>query len=190
MVPTSVPFVATPGSLLQQVAAASVTSLTESEGPSKASTASVRYDETVTPVARRWSIRSVFGFKPVEKKEAAPPTPIEPAAPVEMPKMQAHFKFSLEWIERPQPSRERVLGLSRLPAPAQRYLDSVQLGFPVVEDPPTGTVAATYVGRALAEWIQVIVEHESFFDRRKQEGRETDKDVETPALFVDNMRRF
>ncbi|KAI5858550.1 hypothetical protein BZA05DRAFT_7073 [Tricharina praecox] len=189
MVPTFAPFVATPGSLLQQVAAtASVTSLTESEAPSESSAASVRSDEAVTPVPRRWSIRSVFGFKPVEKKET-PPAPVAPA-PVEKPKLQAHFKFSLEWVDRPQPSRERVLGLSRLPAPAQRYLDSLQHGFPVVEDPPTGATAATYIGRALAEWIQVIVEHESFFDRRKAEGRETDKDVETPALFVDNMRRF
>ncbi|KAF8535562.1 hypothetical protein BDD12DRAFT_854993 [Trichophaea hybrida] len=205
IVPTSVPFVAAPGSLLQAHSTTSLASFAESEANSETSAESVHSNETGISTSRRWSqIRSVFGFKPAatpEKQLPAPTTPPRtsmssvswvgtPPHEKSQPKIQANFKFSLEWIDRPVFGRERILGLSRLPAPAQRYLDSI-LDFPVVEV-PSGTISNhwTYVGRALAEWVLVIVEYESFFDRRKMEGRETDRDVETPSLCVEPMRRF
>jgi hypothetical protein len=48
----------------------------------------------------------------------------------------------------------------------------------------------TYAGRALAEWVVVVVEYDNFFDRRRNEGKETDKDIETPSLVVDSVRKL
>lgn len=112
--------------------------------------------------------------------------------PLPVPRVLACFKFSLEWIDRPVFGSERVLGLSRLPAQAQRFLDALP------EDQQVGEIQVeeerdlhwTYVGRALAEWVLVIVEFESFFERRKMEGKECDREVETPTLMVEPMRKF
>lgn len=207
IVPTSLPFVAAPGSLLQTHSTASLASLADSETPPESSSADGAPADGGSATSRRWiQIRSVFGFKssaaaaadkssqsrPVTPRRSSVSSVSTAGSPGQEPRIQANFKFSLEWIERPVYGRERILGLSRMPAPAQRYLDSILDDFPTVEVPP-GTVIPkhwTYVGRALAEWILVIVEHESFLDRRKAEGRETDKDVETPSLCVEPMRRF
>ncbi|KAA8914305.1 hypothetical protein FN846DRAFT_771381 [Sphaerosporella brunnea] len=193
IIPTSVPFVATPGSLLH--ASASATSLTDSEDTTTQSTNSDESNASAPP--RRWTLRSVFGFKPAvapEKNESRPThrgsTQITER---QQPKTLTNFKFSLEWMDRPPIARDRVLGLTRLPASAQRYLESLEIEHPTIEDISLSTIASphwTYVGRALAEWVMVLVEHESFFERRKTEGRETDKDVETPSLGVDSMRKF
>lgn len=190
IIPNSIPFVPTPGSLLRTQSAKPVSSLEESDGESEGSNESPKSDDTA--IFHKWTLRSMFGFKAA----SPPPSPRNwvpsPVAEKIRPKVQANFKFSLEYIDRPVFGRDRILGLSRLPSPAQRYLDNIGVEIPTIEV-LSGTVTAkhwTYVGRALAEWVLVIVEYESFFDRRKNEGRESDKDVETPSLTVDSMRKF
>ncbi|KAI5815745.1 hypothetical protein BZA77DRAFT_248068 [Pyronema omphalodes] len=188
----STPFSATPGSLLRTQSAPTLASLGENTPPPT---------EEETSSSKRWSqIRSVFGFKSPEKPAMPRRASVNGSGaqdldldkPLPMPKVLACFKFSLEWIDRPVFGRERVLGLSRLPAQAQRYLDALP------EDQQVGEIQVgeekdlhwTYVGRALAEWVLVIVEFESFFERRKMEGKECDKEVETPTLMVEPMRKF
>jgi hypothetical protein len=199
IIPTSVPFVATPGSLLHSNT--SLPSSVDSEAPSDTTTQSTSSDETSTSTSRRWSLRSVFGFKSSavsEKKEPQPPSrgsssDTQDPERQQTPKTLASFKFSLEWMDRPPAARERVLGLPRLPGPAHRHLESLEIEHPILEDISLATINAphwTYVGRALSEWVMVLVEHESFFERRKAEGRESDKDVETPTLGVDSIRKF
>lgn len=50
-------------------------------------------------------------------------------------------------------------------------------------------VASKYAGRALAEWAQVVVECNKFFERRRLEGVPSDELVETPTLSVDSFRK-
>lgn len=42
-----------------------------------------------------------------------------------------------------------------------------------------------YAGRALAEWMVIVMESQSFFERRKNEGVPNNKYVETPTLAVE-----
>jgi hypothetical protein len=137
----------------------------------------------------------MFGIKPVAPEQPTARRASTSDAPKakQKPQTLTSFKFSLEWMDRPPASRDRVLGITRLPAATQRYLESLGIEIPALEELPLTTIGSphwTYVGRALAEWVMVLVEHESFFERRKTEGRETDKDVETPSLGVDSMRKF
>ena len=90
------------------------------------------------------------------------------------------FKFSLEWqhnqfmsiAERRAFHSDLLLFLPRLPAPAYNYLivnvpgtaDDV-----ACIDPATRT-GKKYAGRALAEWQQVVSEHDNFIERRLSEG--------------------
>lgn len=110
-----------------------------------------------------------------------------------IPQKKTTFKFSIEWVERPPfGNRDRKLGLPRLPATAQSYLDlqsNKSFNVDISGHKMYGS-QWTYAGRALAEWVLVVVEHENFFDRRKMEGKETDKEVETPSLGVDSARKF
>ncbi|KAI5788434.1 hypothetical protein EDC01DRAFT_165523 [Geopyxis carbonaria] len=206
IIPTS--FGTTP-SLMRSNSSASLASLVESDARSVTSVDSTRSEETaVTSVSRKWSqIRNVLSFKSAvvtPPQNTSPPktpprirassvssnnSPVREAGP---PEKMATFKFSLEWIERPIFGRERILGPTRLAAPTHKYLESLTEDGLVVD--VEGLVMdrrhLTYVGRALAEWVLVIIEYENFFERRKMEGRETDKAVETPTLGVDSLRKF
>jgi hypothetical protein len=48
---------------------------------------------------------------------------------------------------------------------------------------------AKYAGRALAEWMLVVIECGSFFERRMSEGVPGSRWVETPSLGVESFKR-
>ncbi|RDA83073.1 hypothetical protein CP532_2552 [Ophiocordyceps camponoti-leonardi (nom. inval.)] len=48
---------------------------------------------------------------------------------------------------------------------------------------------AVYLGRALAEWSHVVAEHNSFVERRRDEGVERLGEVEVPVLGVEGFRK-
>lgn len=67
------------------------------------------------------------------------------------------------------------------------------LGEPVTHPArPTGISAknGVYTGRALAEWNQVVLECESFIDRRRDEGVADISDTEVPLLGVEGFRKL
>ena len=104
------------------------------------------------------------------------------------------FKFSLEWIDRENnpAGKERRLYPPRLPLPAQTYLQSVRPDKPIYEAvKPEGPAiqSSKYSGRALAEWAMLILECQTFFERRKTEGVPGNEQVETPTLGVETFRR-
>ncbi len=103
------------------------------------------------------------------------------------------FKFSLEWMERPQnASKDRRLYPPRLPMPAQFFLQSKRTApYDVTPTKPPLEVASSsrYSGRALAEWALIVIECQNFFERRKTEGVPANKWVETPTLGVESFRR-
>ncbi|KAI9730814.1 MAG: hypothetical protein M1834_005532 [Cirrosporium novae-zelandiae] len=103
------------------------------------------------------------------------------------------FKFSLEWVDRSLTiGRSKKLYAPRLPPPAQLYIQSKNRSWYDVEaKAPTGIAVRTniYSGRALAEWAQVVLENQNFFERRKNEGVPGNKYVETPTLGVETFRR-
>jgi len=108
---------------------------------------------------------------------------------------KATFKFSLEWMaQQPFNVRDRHLNPARLPAMSQTYVDSLGEDVPEIGDLSDCTNLDagywTYSGRALSEWVLVVVEYENFFERRKSEGRESDNDVETPSLGVESLRKL
>ncbi|RDA89549.1 hypothetical protein CP533_3758 [Ophiocordyceps camponoti-saundersi (nom. inval.)] len=49
---------------------------------------------------------------------------------------------------------------------------------------------AVYLGRALAEWSHVVSEHNSFVERRRDEGVERLSEVEVPVLGVEGFRKL
>ena len=57
-----------------------------------------------------------------------------------------------------------------------------------LEPPPSDKRAATYAGRALAEWAMIVSEHQNFLDRRREEGVPSLKLIETPTLGVESFR--
>jgi len=107
----------------------------------------------------------------------------------------AHFKFSLENVEkRPKtiPS-DLLLHPPKLPTAAHTLLQG-QLG-PAAEVGPKWSSRiqannAVYSGPALAEWGIVVLEHQHFIERRRNEGVPLNKLVETPALSVDSFRKM
>ena len=104
------------------------------------------------------------------------------------------FKFSLEFNHKlaANPPINMRLFAPRLPLPAQQYLQSRAPGIPAVRaQEPKGEnkVRLMYVGRALAEWTLVTGEYQGFFERRRGEGIQSDKFVETPTLGVEVFRR-
>lgn len=108
------------------------------------------------------------------------------------------FKFSLEWLDRPNwPSKNRRLSPPKLPSPAQVLIQLRQeergVDIPEVQPrrPEPGMMGtARYAGRALAEWAQVVGECQGFFERRKDEGVPTNRLVETPTLGVESFRMY
>jgi hypothetical protein len=128
------------------------------------------------------------------------------------------FKFSLEWADRldrrlqtPGPMR---IAPPKLPAPAQALLngsrnsprpgtmdseytdarsgnsDSMRsVDVQPVEPRGEALTQAKYTGRALAEWMLVVIECGSFFERRTSEGVPGSRWVETPSLGVESFKK-
>lgn len=109
------------------------------------------------------------------------------------------FKFSLEWhpgqlmtvSERRAFNSDRQLSLPKLPEPANSYLLSHVVG---TADDVAGVDKSQgqekgYAGRALAEWLLLVREHDSFVDRRRAEGVPSLSKTEVPTLGVDGLRR-
>ena len=104
------------------------------------------------------------------------------------------FKFSLEWADRDidPAGKERPLYPPRLPLPAQTILQSVQVhnsSFEPTKPEGSAIQSSKYAGRALAEWAILILECQTFFERRKNEGVPSNEQVETPTLGVETFRR-
>jgi len=124
-------------------------------------------------------------------------TAAAPAAPAPAPAPTSHrsynFRFSLEWVDKRFGSYQHMrLQPPRLPGPAQNLLQSKSINVePVLSTRPVGAAvtSSTYAGRALAEWTFVSHECQNFFDRRKNEGVPTNRQVETPTLNVEAFRR-
>ncbi|KAG0640839.1 hypothetical protein HOY80DRAFT_776529 [Tuber brumale] len=175
-------------------------------------------DTNVSSFSRRWgAIRSVIGFKSAVSNDTSPPDspelPVlrkqassissskgspkrEPSPVQQQPARQQKkttFKFALDWVDRPPfGNRERRLGPARIPSAGQKYVDA-ECNVPLSIDLSNYIGNAshwTYAGRALAEWVVVVVEYDNFFVRRRNEGKETDKDIETPSLVVDSVRKL
>lgn len=103
------------------------------------------------------------------------------------------FRFSLEWVDKRFGTYQHMrLSPPRLPLPAQVLLQMKGINTALVTaSQPTGAAARSsrYAGRALAEWTFISHECQNFFDRRKNEGVPTNKQVETPTLAVEAFRR-
>ncbi|EAW09642.1 DUF1765 domain-containing protein [Aspergillus clavatus NRRL 1] len=158
----------------------------------------------------------------------------EPARP-KTPHQPYSFRFSLEWMDRPQwPSKNKRLYIPCLPVGAQLHLqlrgyldnsdeDGTISDYASALGPEDITktngyhgdlsteacmkmshtldrrnikslasdevVASKYIGRALAEWAQIVTECDSFFARRRDEGVPSDRMVETPTLGVESFRK-
>lgn len=120
-----------------------------------------------------------------------PPLSIPPHQPFS-------FKFSLEWLDRPNwPSKNRRLSPPKLPPPAQvliqlRQEDRGQDKKEVEprEPSPESLGNLRYAGRALAEWAQIVGECQGFFERRMDEGVPANRLVETPTLGVESFRMY
>ncbi|KAI5805537.1 hypothetical protein DFH27DRAFT_376784 [Peziza echinospora] len=160
------------------------------------------------PAKKRWSFFRSFSFNASETATTTTPeVPDSPrsdnsrdgdssgmSSPVTIQRKPV-FKFSLEWMaQQPFSVRDKHLPPARLPATTQAYLNSIMGEVPGMVDLSdcTNLTAShwTYAGRALAEWVLVIVEYENFFERRKSEGKCGDKDVETPTLGVESLRKL
>lgn len=124
---------------------------------------------------------------------AAPEIPAPAAAPAPSTHRSYNFRFSLEWVDKRFGTYQHMrLQPPRLPAPAQNLLQEKGINLePVLSTPPTGAAvtSSTYAGRALAEWTFVSHECQNFFDRRKNEGVPSNRQVETPTLNVEAFRR-
>ena len=117
---------------------------------------------------------------------AGPPRPYQTLA----------FKISLEWIDQDiinSLGRDRRIYPPQLPLPAQlslqhRRAEDVRDTSPLE---PVGVMAgpSRYAGRALAEWAILIIECQTFFERRKAEGVPSYHLVETPTLGVEPFRK-
>ena len=107
------------------------------------------------------------------------------------------FKFSLDYhpnVKAPGPIR---LFPPRLPKPAQEFFFQGRCAKangalhmqPPIEPKGQSRERARYTGRALAEWMMVVGECQSFFERRKTEGILENRLVETPMLGVEVFKR-
>nr|XP_023900365.1 UPF0592 membrane protein C7D4.03c-like [Quercus suber]POE50761.1 upf0592 membrane protein [Quercus suber] len=128
-------------------------------------------------------------------------TPKSPTTPTAscVPSFRTYtFKFSLDYHNnKHMPGQMRLLP-PRLPLPAQLFLqehssrstaDVSPHAFSPVEPQGASVAHARYCGRALAEWMMVVGECQSFFERRKKEGVPNNKSVETPTMGVEVFRR-
>jgi hypothetical protein len=103
------------------------------------------------------------------------------------------FRFSLEWVDKRFGTYQNMrLSPPRLPLPAQVLLQTKGINMASISScqPPCHAARSSkYAGRALAEWTFVSHECQNFFDRRKNEGVPTNKQVENPTLAVEVFRR-
>jgi hypothetical protein len=153
---------------------------------------------TTTPKDKDGTIKmlNANGTKPSNETPPAD-KPIVAEAPTPAPAPPTYrsysFRFSLEWVDKRFGAYQNMrLQPPRLPLPAQVLLQHRAINVdPVVSAQPTGAAAtsSTYAGRALAEWTFVSHECQNFFDRRKNEGVPTNRQVETPTLNVEAFRR-
>lgn len=145
-----------------------------------------------TANARRRSITSIQD--PTGSNESLPEEKKEPLG-----YRTFSFKFSLEWqhtqfmsiSDRRAFHSDLLLFLPRLPAPAFNYLVENVPGTAddvACIDPATKT-GKKYAGRALAEWQQVVREHDNFIERRLSEGVPGVGKLEVPSLSVEGFRR-
>ncbi|KAF8420621.1 hypothetical protein EV426DRAFT_703982 [Tirmania nivea] len=161
---------------------------------------------------KRWNILRTLGFQ-----SNSPSPPASPESPglnqkgigrfdeldMDFPDVpastnlqrKATFKFSLEWMaQQPFNVRDKHLNPARLPIMSQTFVDSLGEDVPEIVDLSDCTNLDagywTYSGRALSEWVLVVVEYENFFERRKSEGKEADSEVETPSLCVESLRKL
>ena len=182
--------------------------------PVKASVDGEKSTESNSTIRRRWSILRSLGLQ-----SNSPPGSPEPLGltnrtsgglggslgefGVDLPEVptstgmqrKATFKFSLEWMtQQPFNLRDKHLSPARLPAASQCFVDSLEEGaMQVVDLSSCANISSshwTYCGRALSEWVLVVVEYENFFERRRSEGKGSDKDVETPGLGVESLRKL
>ena len=105
------------------------------------------------------------------------------------------FKFSLEWIDREinVSEKDRQFEPPRLPLAAQMILHSSLNESPRYKPcKPVGNAVgpSKYVGRALAEWSNVINECQAFFEKRRNEGVPTSFKIETPTLGIESFRKY
>jgi len=105
------------------------------------------------------------------------------------------FKFSLDFHPNVKAPGQIRLFPPRLPKPAQEFLQSQcakangAQHMQAVEPKDRSRERARYTGRALAEWMMVVGECQSFFERRKSEGVPENRFVETPTLGVEVFKR-
>lgn len=125
---------------------------------------------------------------------SAMPPKSRPATPPQLRHQAFSFKFSLEWLDRPQwPTRNVVLTTPLLPAATQvlvqMHRDRIESVRPL--KPSAEQLGpAKYAGRALAEWAIIVKEHDSFHTRRREEGVPATRLVEIPTLGVESFRMF
>lgn len=105
------------------------------------------------------------------------------------------FKFSLEWIDKENtvPEKEREFEPPRLPVAAQMFLYTLHDEAPMYSPcKPVGDAVgpSKYVGRALAEWSDIVTECQNFFEKRRNEGVPTSFKVETPTLGFESFRKY
>jgi hypothetical protein len=127
------------------------------------------------------------------KASAASEAPVSTLASSTTSHRTYNFRFSLEWVDKRFGTYHNMrLQPPKLPGPAQNLLEAKGINMdPVLSAPPVGAAvtSSTYAGRALAEWTFVSHECQNFFDRRKNEGVPTNRQVETPTLNVEAFRR-
>lgn len=134
------------------------------------------------------------------------PTTLTPADPTASPRsgtaangnpthQNCSFKFSLDFHPTAKAPGQIRLFPPRLPKPAQEFLQSrTSKGngaqhLQAIEPTGTSREHARYTGRALAEWMMVVGECQSFFERRKNEGVPENRFVETPTMGVEVFKR-
>lgn len=154
-------------------------------------TATTAKDKETTNKASNANAVKISSDTPHNGKPVAAEAPTPAPAP---PTYRAYsFRFSLEWVDKRFGAYQNMrLQPPRLPLPAQTLLQHRAINVdPVGSVQPTGATAtsSTYAGRALAEWTFVSHECQNFFDRRKNEGVPTNRQVETPTLNVEAFRR-
>jgi hypothetical protein len=121
-------------------------------------------------------------------KQSPQVTPLASRGPSPIRHRNFSFKFSLEMHHKAHHPTAMRLAPPKLPLAAHLYLQQDNCDEPLIQaTEPVGEAKArsTYSGRALAEWMCILMESQGFFERRKGEGVPANKHVETPTLGVE-----
>jgi hypothetical protein len=121
-------------------------------------------------------------------KQSPQATPLASRGPSPIRHRNFSFKFSLEMHHKAHHPTAMRLAPPRLPLAAHLYLQQDNCDEALIQaTEPVGEAKArsTYSGRALAEWMCILMESQGFFERRKGEGVPANKHVETPTLGVE-----